>query len=430
MTVRKINRLEVSIAMSRALESTSLAGQECEAEVSNKVVLSSITLTHGVSHFLNQSFLVMLPVLRDALNIDAVQVGAIMSVREIASGLSALPGGIICDRFSRQWGRVMAICLAAYALGWVGVALSPSYVPLMLAMVIVAVSASVWHLPSMAALSYHYSERRGTALSIYGVGGSAGDVVGPVATGFVLAYLSWRGVLSLYALAPLLLAAASLWALRGIGPREDNGASSMPLRAQLRQSVGLLRQPALWRVNVVFGLHGMSYQVFTVFLPLFLADEMGFDTRAIGFHVALLFTLGIFASPLMGYASDRLDRKAVLVPLLLGSAVLSLAMALFGRGIALTIIIALLGVALRSDYSILSATALDIVGHDRATTTLGVLSFTRFGMSAIGPLIAGALYERWGMAPTLYMVTILFTIAGVLLLATDIPRAQDRSAEA
>ena len=430
MTARKRYRLEVSIAMSRAFESTSSAGQEREAEASSGVVLTGITLAHGVFHFLNQSFLVMLPALRDALNIDAVQVGAIISAREIASGLRALPGGIICDRFRRQWGRVMAICMAACALGWVGVALSPSYYLLILAMVVVAVSGSVWHLPSMAALSYHHSRRRGTALSIYGVGGSAGDVAGPVITGFALAYLSWRGVLSMYALAPLLLAMASLWAFRGIGPQEDNGANGMALRAQLRQSVGLLRQPALWRVNVVFGLHSMCAQIFTVFLPLFLADEMGFDSRAIGFHLALLFTLGIFASPLMGYASDRLSRKAVLVPLLLGSAVLSLAMALFGRGIVLIIIIALLGIALRSDYSVLSAMALDIVGQDMATTTLGVLSFTRFGMAAIAPLIAGALYERWGMAPPLYMVTILFVAAGFLLMATQLPRPQQRSVEA
>ncbi|MBC7234636.1 MAG: MFS transporter [Chloroflexi bacterium] len=404
--------------MSRALESTTIAAAERELAVHNGVVLAGITAGHAVSHFLHQSFLVMLPALRDALGIDAVQIGAIMTAREFASGLSSVPGGILCDRFSRQWGRVMALCMAAFALGWVAVALSANYYVLVLGMIIVSVSASIWHLPSMAALSYHFARRRGTALAIHGVGGNIGDVLGPVATGLTLTYLTWRGVLSIYAVVPLLLALGSLWAFRGIGPQENGLSRSPGLGMQLRQSVHLLRNPILWRVNLIFGLRGMCYQIYTTFLPLFLADEVGFGAKEIGFHLGLLFVIGIVASPLMGYASDRVGRKAVVVPTLLSSAVLSLALALFGQGPALTVIIALLGLVLRSDYSILSAAALDIVGHDVATTTLGVLSFSRFVMAASAPLIAGAMYERWGMDPPLYLVTVLFALAGVLLATT------------
>jgi MFS family permease len=83
-------------------------------------------------------------------------------------------------------------------------------------------------------------------------------------------------------------------------------------------------------------------------------------------------------------------------------------------------------VALRSDYSILSATALDLVGHEAATTTLGVLSFTRFAMAAVAPLVAGALYDRWGMAPLLYLVAGLFMVASVVLLGTRLPQRADQ----
>ncbi len=407
--------------MSELVKSASVEGTTTRTQ-GRGIVLGSITVSHTVSHFMHQSFLVILPTLRDALAIDALQVGALMSVREIASGVSALPGGIACDRFKRHWGRVMALCLGAFALGWIGVAFSTSYVLLAAAMMVVAVSASVWHLPSMAALSYHYSERRGTALSIYGIGGSAGDVLGPVLTGFVLAYLSWRGVLSLYAAMPLILALVTLWALRDVGPQEEAAPTTGGLRAQLQQAIALMRTPALWRVNLVFGLHGMCYQIFTTFLPLFLADELGFDTQAIGLHLGLLFTLGIIVSPFFGYLSDRFNRKAILVPLFILSAALSIGLAFFGRGLALTAIIALLGVALRSDYSILSATALDLVGHEMATTTLGALSFTRFAMAAVAPLIAGALYDRWGMAPLLYLVSGLFLVASLVLLSTRLPK--------
>jgi MHS family proline/betaine transporter-like MFS transporter len=183
----------------------------------------------------------------------------------------------------------------------------------------------------------------------------------------------------------------------------------------------------VWRVNLVSSLRGMSYQAYTTFLPLFLAEEVGLDSKGVGFHLGLLFTVGIFASPLMGHLSDRIGRRAVLVPALLGLCVLSVLLALFGQGLTLTIIILVLGLFIRSDYSLLSAMVLDVVGEGVATTTLGIVSFTRFALSGISPLIAGVLYERMGMAAVLYYAAGIYALAAVLLLTTRLPRSETSS---
>ena len=112
------------------------------------------------------------------------------------------------------------------------------------------------------------------------------------------------------------------------------------------------------------------------------------------------------------------------VPALLGLCVLSVMLALYGQGIALTIIIVLLGLFIRSDYSLLSAMVLDVVGKGVATTTLGVVSFTRFVIGAISPLIAGVLYERMGMDAVLYYAAGIYALAAVLLLTTRLQSAQ------
>lgn len=392
--------------------------KERDTKRGDSLILAGVTGGHAISHFLYQGFLVMLPAVRDALSIGPIQIGAIMTAREIASGLASLPGGIICDRLWRYWGLVLALCMAGFGLGWLVVGLSSTYSVLIVGMVVLSISASIWHLPAMAALSQRFSHRRGAALAIHGAGGNVGDVLGPLMTGVLLGYLSWRGVLSAYAIIPLLLAFVVIWVLRGSQGGQDADPTVPDIVAQLKETRRLLRNVTLWRVNLVSGLRGMCYQVYTAFLPLHLADELGFDSKGVGFHLALLFSVGIVASPVMGYLSDRLGRKAVLVPTLMGSCILSLMLALFGEGIALTIILALLGLFLRSDYSLLSATALDIVGHNVATTTLGVLSFTRFIISAISPLIAGVLYERLGMDAALYYAAGLFALAALLFLTT------------
>ena len=133
-------------------------------------ILGGITSGHGVFHWFNQSFLVMLPEVRDAFALSELQVGGITSVREIVSGIIALPGGVATDLLRRHWGLVLACCMAAFGMGWLVMGLAHIYVVLLLGMGLVAVASSMWHLPGMAALSHHFSHRRGSALSFHGVG--------------------------------------------------------------------------------------------------------------------------------------------------------------------------------------------------------------------------------------------------------------------
>jgi MFS family permease len=159
-------------------------------------------------------------------------------------------------------------------------------------------------------------------------------------------------------------------------------------------------------------------------------EGLGLSSKSVGFHFGLLWAIGIVASPLMGHLSDRLGRKPVLVPALLCSGLLTVLLAVFGKGIMFTAIIAMLGLFLRSDYAILSAAILDIVGQSVATTMLGIISSLRFIMAAISPLIAGYLYQTYGMQTTLFFVAALFAISAIIF-AGDLSKTagQERTAQ-
>ncbi len=167
-------------------------------------------------------------------------------------------------------------------------------------------------------------------------------------------------------------------------------------------------------------MRGMCFQAYTTFLPLYLAEEVGFGPKGVGIHLGLLFSVGIVASPIMGYLSDRVGRKAVVVPTLLSLSIMSVVLALYGEGLMLTVLIVALGFFLRSDYALLSAMVLDAVGDNVATTTLGVMSFTRFALSAVSPLVAGYLYQQSGMDAVLYYAAGLYGVAGLLLLVAPL----------
>ena len=397
-------------------------------------ILSGLSGGHGIFHWFTQSFFVMLPAVVATFGLSGIQVGAISTTREVVSGTIALPGGVVTDMLRRYWGIVMAVCMALFGIGWLVMGLAPIYPVLLVGMAIVAMAASIWHLPATAALSHHFSHRRGSALSFHGIGGNIGDVLGPALTGgllsgVLLVTLTWRGILSIYTVVPLVLSFLVYWAFRDIGHSGTQDRRTTGLSEQLTQtSQSFQTHPRLWGIMVVGGLRGMASVAFVPFLALYLGlpEELNMAKWNLGLHVALLVGVGVVSAPVMGYLSDRFGRKIVLIPGLLALCALTYLLVPFGEGIALIVILAVMGVFFFSDQPILTAAALDIVGEGVAASTLGVFSFSRFALAAASPLIAGALFDSAaGSDATFYYIAALYLVATLVLLV--IPLAPPQS---
>lgn len=384
-----------------------------------RVIVPGLSVGHTVFHWIVQSFVVALPEIQQAFNLSSVGVGGILSARELASGLVALPGGVLVDILRRYWGPLLALCLAASALGCFVIGVSPVYPLLLVGMAAVAISHSIWHLLASASLSHHFPNRRGTALAAHGVGGGVGDVAGPLVTGALLAFLTWRELLSVYAVAPLFLAAMAVWALRNIGSGEKSEPIAGSQRIEATKS--LLRSPVLWGLTLVRGFRAMALVALVVILPLYLDNELEMSATLRGFHIGLLIAVGLIAKPVAGLLSDRFGRKQTLAPGLVWSCLAALALLAFDSGILLTVTIALLGLFLYPDQPILTAAVFDVVGDEVASTGLGIVTFAGFLMAMFSPLIAGALYETLGFDATVYYIGALFAGAALVLALIPIP---------
>ena len=393
-------------------------------------ILTGLSGGHAVFHWFSQSFFVMLPEVVATFGLSGLQVGAIAAVREVVSGIIALPGGVVTDMVRRHWGIVLAICMGLFGLGWLIMAIAPVYTVLLVGMAVVAAAASMWHLPAAAALSRRFVDRRGSALSIHGVGGNIGDVIGPALTGVLLLTLSWRGVLSIYAAVPLLLVFLVFWAFRDIGRTGPHDEQPSGFKDQMTNTrLAFQEHPRLWGIMAVAGLRGMASVAFLPFLALYLGldDELGLGNAALGLHIALLVGVGVVATPVVGYISDRLGRKLVLIPEMIALCALSALLVPFGDGIGLIVILALMGLFFFSDQPILTAAALDTVGQEVAASALGVFSFSRFALGAASPIIAGELFDSIGIESTFFYISGIYLIATLVLVVVPLSVKQPQS---
>ena len=251
-------------------------------------------------------------------------------------------------------------------------------------------------------------------LSFHGVGGSVGDVAGPMITGALLVVMGWRGILSIYAIAPVFMAFIAVWVFKGIGDTKENGVQAAGLSERLSMTKTLLRSRLLQGMTMVRGLRSMALGALVTLLALYLGNDLDLAVFNRGFHISLLIAVGLLAKPVAGWLSDKLGRKQILVPGLIWSCVVALSMLVFDTGIPLIVTIALLGLFLYPDQPILTAALFDALGKEEATIGLGLVSFVSFMMAAVSPLIAGGLYELSGFHAGLIYVSILFALAALI----------------
>jgi MFS transporter, ACS family, hexuronate transporter len=157
---------------------------------------------------------------------------------------------------------------------------------------------------------------RSTAMGIINAGTSAGAVIAPPLIAVVLATLNWRWVFFLSGIAGALW---TLWWLRDYFPplshprlskaeREEIAEVLVPAPKQSVSWFGLFGYPQVW--GLVFGkfLSDAAWYFYLFWLPKYLYDVRGFDTKQVGYFAWIPYAAAGVGSLCGGWFSSRLIR--------------------------------------------------------------------------------------------------------------------------
>ena len=355
-----------------------------------------------------------MPSITASLGLSPLQVGVLGAIRQVGFGVVNLPGGFIVDMVKGQWGLILTTCMVWSALAYALLSASYVYPVLLVAVVMLSLPGAVWHLPSTAALSQRFPDWRGFAISIHGFGANLGNFLGPVSAGALLGLLHWRGILHIY-IVPALVMAAVVWlTLRNIG-RDVKGEERRDFRKQARAAIALLKiRPVLGLATVAL-LRDMALSSLFLWTPFYLKDELGMSDWNMGLHMGLVTGMGILSTPILGFLSDRFNRKLVLLPGLAICVALLLIIVNVGGGIELTIALASLGLFTFALHQIIQASVLDHASRGAEATAIGILFSASSIVGAVSYFIAVFIIEQWGLANVFYFQAAL-TLASLLLL--------------
>ena len=392
-------------------------------------ILGSLSFGHGISHLYDQGFPVFMPAIQAAMGLSNFQVAFMLGIRQGGFGAVNLIGGAIVDQMKASWGPILIGCMIWAALGFLILAASPNLVVLTVAVSVVSIPGALWHLPSTAALSRRFPDRRGFAISMHGFGSNVGNVCAPLVAGGLLTFMLWRHILLIYTIPATLMAVFVWWSLKDLGKEEGDDTREKPkhdVMSAYREGLGMFKSPLVTTLVLAAAIRGVANNALFQWSPFYLknATDGGLDMGyfSAGAHLSLLTGMGIISAPILGYLSDRYGRKQVLVPGLIIAAVLTMFVVSAGDTIWLAVLLGGIGLFSFALQQIILAALLDVVPRGTEATASGLI-FGINGMLGFGsPFLAAFIIEDLGgYGSIFYYVGALTLVSAVIISFIPFP---------
>jgi len=375
---------------------TRISSEPRPARTKNSVMATTVIGAHGLEHLYANSFQVFLPAIYDSLGLVPVQGALLMATRRLSGGLVSMGSGFFVDMFQHRVGLVLAFSMGLIGVGYLLVAVSPSYALILAALAVASAGSALWHPPALGLLARRYPERRGLFISLHRSMGNVGDWIGPLAVGALMGFVGWQWIMGGGTPILILLSIAILIILKNVG---DPKVEGVPVRENFTKQWRSMREVfsggGMWPIFIVSAVRGMGDVGVMFVIPLYLSRSLedgglGKGPFVVGIHIALLAAPGIASGPLFGWLSDHIGRKPVISLIMAVSVILPIGIAMGGGGWLMSLSVALFGLFHFAVNSLTQAAAIDVAeGRGLEATFIGLMWGSNSAFGVISLLAVG-----------------------------------------
>lgn len=365
-------------------------------------------------------FPVLLPYLRSAYGLNLTAAGLLFTTIWFTNAVATLPGGALTDRIGGVPVLIGSLLLSACGLTLVVFAYSVAL--LFGATAIFGVGLAMYGIARFPVTYDLYPDRIGTVTGLTLAASDAGQTLLPPLASVVAVAAAWQ--LGFGFTVPLfLLVAVFLWWSVYVHVPDSVRGARVRTSWNVGYLLGELRRPTVVYGTAILGIYGTIWAAFSGFYPTYLVEVKGFSTTVAAFLFALFFATGILVKPASGIAYDALGiRRALLLAAAVpGFAFVTIPIVDDVR--ALTVITVLAAPILGS-AAIVQPYVLEVFPEDLRGTGLASVRTIFLLLTAVSPLVFGAVADR-GYFDEMYYALAVLTFTNVIL-ALRIPVAASR----
>ena len=285
-------------------------------------VIGLVGVAHGTSHFFHLILAPLFPWIKDAFDLSYAELGFLMTVFFIVSGIGQFLAGFLVDRYGAL--QVLFGGMALLGVSALGLAMSSSYIMLMFFAGVAGLGNSIFHPSDFTILNRRVSQPRlAHAFSWHGIAGSIGWAAAPPVLAGLAALYSWH--IALLFGAALAFSVLAMLVLNR--ERLDTRAIEAAIVKANKHGAAVgkfefMKLPAVWMCFAFFAFTAMALGVIQSFTPAALKAAYGV-ALGIGMACVTTYMLANAAGTLAGgFLAARAAQHDRVIAAALGSAAL------------------------------------------------------------------------------------------------------------
>ena len=368
-------------------------------------LLGFLALGHMVIDINQGSFPVILPFLKDALNLSYAATGMIVLAANITSSLIQPLFGYLADKTARRWLLPISVLLSAVGLGFLG--LASSYGTVLALVMITGFGVAAYHPEGYRTATAVAGDRKATGVSVFSTGGNIGIALGPPLLTLLLTTYGLPGSLGM--LVPGLLVAALLTAVL---PRLSAPAPTVARdRASAAGAQTLVGAMSL--LILVVAIRSWTQLGFTTFMPFYWKDVLHGDPRLVGTLLAVFLGAGVIGTLVAGPIADRVGVRRYVVSVFLLATPLAVGFLFVSGGPLVFVLLALLGFVLVSTFTVSVVLGQAYLPRHPGMASGLIVGFA-IGAGGVGASALGWVADHWGLTAALGISAVM-PLAGFLV---------------
>lgn len=276
-------------------------------------VIALVGLAHGISHFYHLILAALFVWLKPAFGLSYAELGLLMTVFFIISGVGQALAGFVVDRF----GARAVLFAGVFLLGVSALALSTahSYAALMLGAMLAGMGNSVFHPADYTILNQRVSPARvAYGFSVHGISGNIGWALSPLFMTYVATHYDWRIALQCAAVLPFTVLLILFLNRHAIRPEPVKQAvPGQPAGGE--GTLDFLRLPAVWMCFAFFFITAIALGGIQSFASVALVKlyDMSLALATSSYTAYMLASaVGMLAGGVVGARSAHPDRNVAI----------------------------------------------------------------------------------------------------------------------
>ena len=337
-----------------------------------------------------------------------------IAIQNLSWGVFGIFAGMVADRFGAF--RVIAGGAVLYALGLVGMALSPTGLlfTLTAGVLIGAAQAGTTYAVIYGVIGRNVSaDKRSWAMGVAAAAGSFGQFLMVPTESFLISSLGWQTALLVLGGAVLLIMPLAM------GLREGNLSGNASSAVQ-DQSIGqamreALKYPSFQLLMVGYFVCGFQVVFIGVHMPSYLKDK-GLSPQVAGYALALIGLFNVFGTYIAGSLGQRIAKKKILATIYLSRAVvISIFLMAPLSPASVYIFSSVMGLLWLSTVPPTNAMVAQIFGIRHLSMLSGFVFFSHQIGSFMGVWLGGYLYDRTGSYDIVWYIAIALGVMAALV---------------